>query len=143
MRHHNFTPDPESGLPRPSRPQHDFTPQPLADREVPLPRSLTPPVVQAWLDGEATRTMVLSNPGGNDAVDLWTRINSEAELLRTRTTPLYVHKRIMESIPDNLPRPRPNHPWYKKPVLMHPMTLLAAAAACLGLGALIARVVAR
>jgi hypothetical protein len=113
---------------------------PLADREVPLPNGRTPVLVHEWLDGEATDVMVRATPGGNDAVDLWTRINDEAEILRTRTTPLYVHKRIMESLPDDVHQV--SHPWYRRSVALNPMVLIAAAAALLGIGAIIARVAA-
>lgn len=69
-------------------------------------------------------------------MDLWNKIHDEAETLRSRTTPLYVHKRIMDSLPDDSYRLR--HPWYKRPVSMNPMMLAAAAAAMLGLGIAIA-----
>jgi hypothetical protein len=156
MRHDNVPPDPEappSGSPRsqrgeyPSPPASDMNGEmdslsAIGDREVPIPvpGHQTPPAVQAWLDGEATSAMAIASQGGNDAVDLWRRINSEAELLKTRTTPLYVHKRIMESLPGELHRV--HRPWYQRPVALNPMTLLAAAAALVGIGALVARVVA-
>ena len=113
---------------------------PLTDREVPVPaRHETPAVVQEWLDGEATSSMVKATQGGEDAVDLWKRINNEAELLRTRTTPLYVHKRIMESLPDDLHRV--DRPWYRRSVALNPIALVAAAAALIGAGVLIARAI--
>lgn len=47
-----------------------------------------------------------------DSKEMWARIDAEAEELRTRRTPLYVHKRIMDSIPDDLYSKR--EPWYTK-----------------------------
>ena len=84
--------------------------------------------------------MLRATPGGGDAVDLWSKINDEAELLRSRTTPLYVHKRIMEALPDDMYQM--TQPWYRRPVVLNPVTLLAAAAALLGFGLLLAKITA-
>ena len=78
--------------------------------------------------------------GGNEAVDLWTRINGDAETLRSRTTPLYVHKRIMEALPDD--RYQAHHHWYQRTVQLTPVTLVIAAMALLGLGMIVARLAA-
>lgn len=110
---------------------------PIADREVPLPRHLAPSLLHQWLDGDATVSVIRASTGGEDAVDLWTRINDEAELLRSRTTPLYVHKRIMDSLPAD--PYRVHQRWYRRPVSLNPLGILAAAAALVGLGALVAR----
>ena len=83
--------------------------------------------------------VVIDLQGGNDAVDLWTKIHDEAETLRSRTTPLYVHKRIMDTLPDDTYRG--HHPWYKRSVAMNPPAMIAAAAALLGIGAIIAHAV--
>jgi hypothetical protein len=72
-------------------------------------------------------------------VDLWNKIHDEAETLRSRTTPLYVHKRIMDSLPDDTYRG--HHPWYKRSISMSPAVMIAAAAVLLALGALIAHAV--
>ncbi len=148
MRHEHFdTPDstpPERGqLPKPERtqPAVDRAATPLTDREVPLPNNNAAMLVHQWLDGETPVATVLAIAGGNESVDLWTKINDEAELLRSRTTPLYVHKRIMESLPDDIYRV--NQPWYRRPVVLNPTTMIVGAAALLGFGALVAKFAAR
>jgi hypothetical protein len=108
----------------------------LPDREVPVPNSGATSVLHQWLDGDVGVSVLRATQGGNDAVDLWTKIHDEAETLRSRTTPLYVHKRIMDALPDDTYRGK--HPWYKRSIAMNPATLLAAAAALLGIGAIIA-----
>lgn len=113
-------------------------PGPAREREVPLPGHLSPSVLHQWLDGDAPVSVVRAAAGGDDTVDLWTRINDEAELLRSRTTPLHVHKRIMDSLPSDAHRLR--RPWYRRPVPLSPVGLLGAAAVLLALGALVARV---
>ena len=57
------------------------------------------PAVQAWLDGEETRDH-LTQPGEPENVELWDRLNSEAEQLRRRTTPIHVQQKILSSLPD-------------------------------------------
>jgi len=76
-------------------------------------------------------------PGGEDTVDLWSKINDEAEILRSRTTPLYVHKRIMDALPEDTYRR--SDPWYRRSVALTPVTLVAAGAVLLAVGAVIAR----
>lgn len=112
----------------------------LPDREVPLPGA-APSLLHQWLDGDIATPLFLATPGGNEAVDLWNKIHDEAETLRSRTTPLYVHKRIMDALPDD--QYRMHQPWYRRPVMMNPAVLAAAAAALLGLGAIIARAALR
>jgi hypothetical protein len=113
----------------------------LPDREVPVPNSGAVPVLHQWLDGDVNVSVVRASQGGNDAVDLWTKIHDEAETLRSRTTPLYVHKRIMDALPDDTYRG--HHPWYKRSVVLNPVTLVAAAAALIGIGAFIAHMAFR
>ena len=113
----------------------------VADREVPLPNNNAVMMLHQWLDGDAALGAVLATAGGNESVDLWTKINDEAELLRSRTTPLYVHKRIMESLPDDIYRL--NQPWYRRPVMLNPTAMIVGAAALLGFGALVAKFAAR
>jgi hypothetical protein len=123
------------GIPRGS---DGAEPAPLADREVPLPGA-TPSLLHQWLDGEVSTAVFRATPGGNEAVDLWNKIHDEAETLRSRTTPLYVHKRIMDALPDD--KYRENQPWYKRRVAINPVLIAIAAAVLLGLGAIIARAV--
>ena len=107
----------------------------LPDREVPLPTSATTSVLHQWLDGDVSAAVVRASQGGNDAVDLWTKIHDEAETLRSRTTPLYVHKRIMDSLPDDTYHG--HNPWYKRSIKMSPALLLAGGAALVAIGAIL------
>ncbi|HEY8312124.1 MAG TPA: hypothetical protein VIG47_16280 [Gemmatimonadaceae bacterium] len=111
----------------------------LPDREVPLPNSGAISVLHQWLDGDVSVAVVRASQGGNDAVDLWTKIHDEAETLRSRTTPLYVHKRIMDSLPDDTYRG--HHPWYKRSIPMSPALLVAGAIALIAIGAVVANMV--
>jgi hypothetical protein len=147
MRHDELsTPEstpPEVGyVPKPGvAPVADRADLPVGDREVPLPNNNAVMMLHQWLDGDAAKTAVLATAGGNESVDLWTKINDEAELLRSRTTPLYVHKRIMESLPDDIYRT--NQAWYRRPVMLNPTAMIVGAAALLGVGALVAKLAAR
>ncbi|CAN5658422.1 hypothetical protein BH23GEM1_BH23GEM1_06120 [soil metagenome] len=42
---------------------------------------------------------------------IWDKINDEAEMLRSRTTPAYMKQRIMDALPE---KPEPAKPWYKR-----------------------------
>lgn len=57
------------------------------------------PAVQAWLDGEVARDG-LASADEQETAEFWSRINSEAEQLRQRKTPVHVQQRILNSIPD-------------------------------------------
>lgn len=113
---------------------------PPSDREVPLPLD-SPALLHQWLDGDVKVAIMRATPGGNETVDLWTKIHDEAETLRSRTTPLYVHKRIMESLPDDAYKLQ--QPWYRRGVSINPVALLAAAAALVVAGAVVAHVAFR
>lgn len=112
---------------------------PAADREVPIPAVHSRSLLNQWLDGDVSMKVAQSEPGGGDAVDLWTKINDEAEVLRSRTTPLYVHKRIMDALPTDTYR----KPWYRRSVALSPVALVAAAAVLVAVGVLVARLVTR
>ncbi len=114
---------------------------PLPDREVPLPGGVATSVLHQWLDGDVSLSVVRATPGGNDAVDLWTKIHDEAETLRSRTTPLYVHKRIMDALPEDTYRG--HHPWYKRSVHLTPPVMMVAAAALIGIGVILAQAALR
>jgi hypothetical protein len=136
--------DPELGYqpPRSKASERDRSPaHRLPDREVPVPNSGATSVLHQWLDGDVNVAVVRASQGGKDAVDLWTKIHDEAETLRSRTTPLYVHKRIMDSLPEDTYRG--HHPWYKRSIAMNPAAMIVAAVALLGIGALIAHAVLR
>lgn len=69
--------------------------------EKPVHRKTPPatPAVQAWLDGEQPREG-LATPDEQETAELWARINSEAESLRKRHTPIHVQSKILSSLPD-------------------------------------------
>ncbi len=114
---------------------------PAPDREVPLPTWPSSALLHRWLDGEVDMAAIRASTGGDETVDMWNRIHDEAETLRSRTTPLYVHKRIMESLPDDAYTLR--QPWYRRGVSINPAVLLVAAAALVALGVAVAHVVIR
>jgi hypothetical protein len=118
--------------------EHEHSPS--ADREVPIHTDKMSVLLNQWLDGEVTAATVKAASGGDDAVDLWNKIHDETELLRGRTTPLYVHKRIMDSLPDDLYRRR--QPWYRRSIALNSVVLMAAALALIGIGVVIARLAA-
>jgi hypothetical protein len=117
----------------------DALTQRLPDREVPIPNSGGTSVLHQWLDGDVSVAVMRATQGGNDTVDLWNKIHDEAETLRSRTTPLYVHKRIMDSLPDDTYRS--HHPWYKRSISINPAVMIAAGIVLFSLGALIAHAV--
>jgi hypothetical protein len=69
--------------------------------EKPVHRKTPPatPAVQAWLDGEQPRDG-LATADEQETAELWARINSEAETLRKRHTPIHVQSKILSSLPD-------------------------------------------
>ena len=75
--------------PEPPRPAHRKTPP-------------ATPAVQAWLDGEQPREG-LTTTDEQETAELWARINSEAETLRKRHTPIHVQSKILSSLPDTPP----------------------------------------
>jgi hypothetical protein len=111
----------------------------VPDREVPIPNTGAASLVHHWLDGDVSVAVVRATQGGNDAVDLWTKIHDEAETLRSRTTPLYVHKRIMDSLPDDTYKG--HHPWYKRSIPINPAVLIVGAAALVAIGIAVAQMV--
>jgi hypothetical protein len=78
---------------------------PGPDQPEKKPHRKTPPAtpaVQAWLDGEQEKDRLL-NPDEQETAELWTRINSETERLRRRSTPIHVQQKILSSLPDEPP----------------------------------------
>jgi len=69
--------------------------------ERPQPRRTPPatPAVQAWLDGETSREG-LASADEQETAEFWSRINSETEKLRRRSTPIHVQQKILSAIPD-------------------------------------------
>ncbi len=90
------------------------------------------PAVQAWLDGEQARDG-LATADEQETAELWSRINSEAENLRKRHTPIHVQSRILNSLPDMkaIKDPEP------EPAKIKPAVAAIAAIAILAVGALI------
>lgn len=80
--------DPASGLP----------PEKRISRKTPP----ATPAVQAWLDGDEPRDN-LNTTDENETAELWTRINTETEQLRRRTTPIHVQQKILSALPDSPP----------------------------------------
>ena len=82
------------------RPQAD---RPLADREVPLPGSLTAAdgtavAINQWLDGDVTEAD--ARRADSKQVELWNRIAGETERRKRMVTPAYVAANIMAALPE-------------------------------------------
>lgn len=110
--------------------------------EKPRPRKTPPatPAVQAWLDGEAPREG-LASADEQETAELWSRINSETERLRRRSTPIHVQQRILSSIPDE-PAGSAGPRTSEKPaapgsITLRVTTALLAGAALFAVGALV------
>ena len=104
--------------------------RPMADREVPLEGGRPALVVQQWLDGEATEAAA-RRADAHD-VELWQRINEEAERRRRMTTPAPVLNRIMAAIPEAAPVEPAT--WWKRPIGLSATAAVVAAAAILAAG---------
>lgn len=66
------------------------------------------------MTGEGTGSMddkKNEKPADADKAAVWEKINDEAEMLRQRTTPVYMKQRIMDALPE---APEPAKPWYKR-----------------------------
>ena len=74
----------------------------VMDREVPLSSVPDHAALHDWLDGEIEQSRA-RDAEGTPQVELWTRINAETEMLRRRTTPIYVQQAIMSALPDEIP----------------------------------------
>ena len=90
------------------------------------------PAVQAWLDGEQSREQ-LGTADEQETAELWARINSEAETLRQRHTPIHLQSRILSTLPD-IPVVKEDIPAERK---MSTGMIAAAAIVILLIGALI------
>jgi hypothetical protein len=96
------------------------------------------PAVQAWLDGEQARDE-LGTPDEQETADLWARINSEAENLRKRHTPIHVQSRILSSLPD-IPAVKDPLP---EPRRLKPVVMVIGAILILAIGAAIGFMIVR
>ena len=99
----------------------------------PIHRKTPPatPAVQAWLDGDQPREG-LTTTDEQETAELWARINSEAETLRKRHTPIHVQSKILSSLPD-APPPAPEEKGFK----MNSGLALVGGVLLLAVGALI------
>ena len=87
------------------------------------------PAVQAWLDGEVPREG-LATPDEQETAEFWSRINSEADQLRRRTTPIHVQQKILNSIPNEpaVTAATPARPKWSSITLSIPAAILVGAA---------------
>ncbi len=106
--------------------------------EKPKPRRTPPatPAVQAWLDGETSREG-LASADEQETAEFWSRINSETERLRRRSTPIHVQQKILSAIPDEpagsaAPAARPG----SGSITLRVSTAILAGAALFAVGAL-------
>ena len=119
-----MTPDDNpDARPQPARPPYRKTPP-------------ATPAVQAWLDGEEQREH-LTQPGEPENVELWTRINSEAEQLRRRTTPIHVQQKILSSLPSEPVAAPESQESPRKPVALSTGVAILAGAGLLVAGAVL------
>jgi hypothetical protein len=105
----------------------------VMDREVPLRAMPEHAALHGWLDGELEQSSAREAEGSLQ-VDLWAKINAESEMLRRRTTPVYVQKAIMSALPDETPSRAAA--WWAKRVAAKPTTVFLAAAGAAAIGAL-------
>ena len=111
----------------------DETPEvPSPEKKIHRKTPPATPAVQAWLDGEQPREG-LATADEQETAELWARINSEAENLRKRHTPIHVQSRILNSLPDMqaIKDPEP------RPAGIKPSVAAIGAVAILAVGALI------
>jgi hypothetical protein len=104
----------------------------VMDREVSLRATPEHAALHGWLDGELEQSSAREAEGSLQ-VDLWAKINAESEMLRRRTTPVYVQKAIMSALPDETPSAAT---WWAKRVTQKPATVVLVAAGVAAIGAL-------
>ena len=109
--------------------------RPFIDREVPLGTGHPSMAVQQWLDGEGSETS--ARLGDTREVELWKRINEEAERRRRMRTPAPVLDRIMSSIPATPTAPVAPKPWWHGKLQLSPLALAGAGIGILVIGALV------
>ncbi len=112
---------------------------PMADREIPLEGGHPSLVVQQWLDGEASEAA--ARRADTNDVELWQRINTEAERRRRMVTPAPVLDRIMAAIPaPAIPATAATAATAeKRPFTLSPAMAMLAGAALLGLGVIVGK----
>lgn len=128
---------PEAGQDRPARVRESGK---LADREVPIELTRTPDQIHAWLDGELPESGVR----GAEAVrhvEFWKRLDRDLEVRRHAHAPVDLTERIMAAIPATVPQAAA--PWWTRSVELTPVTVAAAAAGLLTIGAAIGATIKR
>jgi hypothetical protein len=128
---------PEAGQSHPARARESGK---LADREVPIELTRTPDLIHAWLDGELPEAGVR----GAEAVrhvEFWKRLDRDLEVRRHVQAPLDMTERIMAALPATVPQV--TAPWWSRSVEVTPVTVAAAAAGLLTIGAAIGATIKR
>jgi hypothetical protein len=74
-------------------------------------------------------------------VEFWKRLDRDLEVRRHTHAPVDLAERIMEAIPATVPQAAA--PWWSKPVELTPVTVAAAAAGLLTIGAAIGATIKR
>lgn len=89
--------------PQSSNKQDEEIDQRLSDREVPLSYEYErmSGAMHALLDGEVIDVRHI----GDKQIEMWHKISSEAEILRSRTSPAGMQERIMAALPEHIYTP--------------------------------------
>src|SRR5918911_3864169 len=116
----------------PDRGRQPRTPQPMADREVPIRRRRTPAAIHAWLDGDLPEAAVRRGDMAKD-VEFWDHINEEADERRRMRTPAHVYQQIMDALPQTTPTVIT--PWWRRPFAVTPVIAAAIGLGILAVGA--------
>ena len=127
----------EAGTER-ARQQRD--PNPIVDREVPIRRRRTPAAVHAWLDGDLPEAAVRRGDMAKD-VEIWERVNEEADRRRRMRTPAHVYQQIMDALPQTTPTVIT--PWWRRPFALTPAAAAAVGIGILAVGAAVTALVMR
>jgi hypothetical protein len=125
---------PDGAEVNPSRPGR------LSDREVPIELTRTPDQVHAWLDGELPESAVRGAEATRH-VEFWKRLDRDLEVRRHAHAPVELTERIMAAIPATVPQAAA--PWWARSVELSPVTVAAAAAGLLTIGAAIGATIKR
>ena len=127
----------EAGAER-ARQQRDRNP--VGDREVPIRRRRTPAAVHAWLDGDLPEAAVRRGDMAKD-VEIWERVNEEADRRRRMRTPAHVYQQIMDALPQTTPTVIT--PWWRRPFALTPAAAAAVGIGILAVGAAVTALVMR
>jgi len=120
------------GEPPRERPNRASESGPISDREVPLAPVATSDIVNRWLDGELSEPSAVRGDAAR-SVEFWRRIGEETDRRRHMVTPAHLSERIMAALP-TLDAAPSAEPWWRKPLQLSPVTVIAAAAGLFALG---------